>query len=490
MRVLITKGLAALLMVVGLAGAADAVVPRFEPIGEPGAVRDNVVSALALDARGLLWAGSPEGLLRFDGYAFRRYPLSGPDGELLPEQFVRAMLPDPRGWMWVAAGNSGLVRLDLATGRWDRWTRDGKSADEMAPAANTVRTFALEKDGTLWIGGSGGLDRFDVKSQRFTHHRGREDGLPDPRVQTLLVDRQGTLWIGTWRGLARKAPDGPIEALDVDLGDQLVTLINETLDGRIIVGTAQGRLRALSPNGQPLPFSPGAQPGATSGVWPVMAMAQPDADELWFGDASGLSRRRATDGALIERLPATGAAGSGSAPRSDVRALIRDPSGTVWAGSYGGGLMRHVPSLPGLSMVRDAIGATSGGLDVRSILQLDKRRDLAGHAGRWHRAPRPPAAAAGPGRPGRWRPAAGSGECARAEQGRLRLGGHRHAAAALRHPRPLEGDAAQRQCRAQALPRGRRWRTVDRDAGRRHALDAGQARHARHPDGRPGRRHR
>ncbi len=370
MWVSITKGCAALLIAWGLGGAAHAVVPRFEPIGEPGAVRDNVVSALALDARGLLWAGSPEGLLRFDGYAFRRYPLSAPDGQLLPEQFVRAMLPDPRGWIWVAAGNSGLVRLDLASGRWARWARSAESADETAPAANTVRTLALEQDGTLWIGGSGGLDRFDVKTQRFTHHRGREDGLPDPRVQSLLVDRQGTLWIGTWRGLARKAVDGPIETLDVGLADQLVTLISETLDGRIVVGTAQGRLRALSPDGQPLPFSPGAQPGDTGGVWPVMAMAQPDAEELWFGDASGLSRRRASDGTLIERLPATGGSGGGSAPRSDVRALLRDPSGTLWAGSYGGGLMRHVPPLPGLGMVREPIAGGGAGLDVRSILQL------------------------------------------------------------------------------------------------------------------------
>ena len=365
MRVFIKRSWAALLVAAGLAQGAAAVVPRFEPIGEPGAVRDNVVSALAIDARGLLWAGSPEGLLRFDGYTFKHYALAAPDGQLLPEQFVRAMLPDPRGWMWVAAGNSGLVRMDMATGHWARWTRDGGSADDTAPAANTVRTLALEKDGTLWIGGSGGLDRFDVKRERFTHHRGKEDGLPDPRVQTLLVDRQGVLWIGTWRGIARKAPDGPIETLDVGLGDQLVTLLAETLDGRIIAGTAQGRLRALSPNGQPLPFSSGSPADGSASVWPVMAMAQPDADEIWFGDSSGLSRRRATDGALIERLPATG---NGTAPRSDVRALMRDPSGTIWAGSYGGGLMRHVPSLPGLSMVRDAIGPAT--LDVRSILQL------------------------------------------------------------------------------------------------------------------------
>ncbi|MDR7335046.1 two-component regulator propeller domain-containing protein [Roseateles asaccharophilus] len=355
------------LVVAGLlTSSAWAVVPRFEPIGDPGGVRDNVVSALAIDARGLLWIGSPEGLLRYDGYSFRRLPLMSPDGKLLPEQFVRAMLPDPRGWIWVAAGNSGLVRLDVATGRWDRWTRDGNSADDAAPAANTVRSFALEKDGTLWLGGSGGLDRFDAKTQRFTHHRGPADGLPDGRVQTLLVDRHGTLWIGTWRGLARKAVDGPIETLDVGLGDQLVTLISETQDGRIIIGTAQGRLRALSAAGQPLAFSNGAEPGAATGVSPVMAMVQPDVGELWFGDASGLTRRRASDGALIERTPA-------AAPRNDLRALMRDPSGTVWAGSYGGGLMRHVPSLPGLGMVRDPLAGPSAttALDVRSILQLD-----------------------------------------------------------------------------------------------------------------------
>ena len=84
------------------------------------------------------------------------------------------------------AVDPSLVRMDVATGRWDRWARDGKSADETAPSANTVRTLALEKDGTLWIGGSGGLDRFDVKTQRFTHHRGREDGLPDPRDCCLM----------------------------------------------------------------------------------------------------------------------------------------------------------------------------------------------------------------------------------------------------------------------------------------------------------------
>lgn len=53
-----------LLAAAAISSGARAMEPRFEPVGEPGAVRDNVVSALTLDARGLLWAGSAEGLDR------------------------------------------------------------------------------------------------------------------------------------------------------------------------------------------------------------------------------------------------------------------------------------------------------------------------------------------------------------------------------------------------------------------------------------------
>jgi len=169
---------------------------------------------------------------------------------------------------------------------------------------------------------------------------------------------------------------------------QLLTLRAETDDGRIVVGTAQGRLRALDAAGQAQPFSAGTGPGGT-GAWPVMTMAQ-SADELWFGDASGVERRRASDGVLIERLSASGAS---TAPRSDVRALMRDPSGTVWVGSFGGGLMRHVPPLPGLSMVREPFGASASVLDVRSALQLASGEvwlgTLAGGIERRDRALRP-----------------------------------------------------------------------------------------------------
>ncbi|MBV8034193.1 ligand-binding sensor domain-containing diguanylate cyclase [Roseateles sp.] len=376
MRVLLRKGYATLLIASGLAGPAWAVTPRFEPVGEADSLRDRAVSALAMDAQGFLWVGMPDGLQRFDGYRFRRHPLRDPADSAPVDQFVRSLLADPRGGLWVAAGNSGLAWLDTASGQWTRWARtEGGPIDALAPASNAVRALALEPDGSLWVGTQGGLSRLDPQRRGFTHMRGAGSGLPDDRIAALLRDRHGTLWIGSWQGLARKrAGSDRIEPVALGLARPQITLLAETRDGRVLVGTGLGDLRMLSAeDGRVLPFA--ERSGASDGAWPVLSMTQAGDDELWLGGRNGIERRRASDGALIERLPHDGSSPA-PVPRSEVRALLRDPSGTIWAGSYRSGLMRHVPPLPGLALVQndDERWRRFGDLDVRSVLQLDDGR--------------------------------------------------------------------------------------------------------------------
>ncbi|PZP33768.1 MAG: hypothetical protein DI603_06660 [Roseateles depolymerans] len=335
-------------------------------------MRDAAVSVLAQDTHGFLWVGMPDGLQRFDGYAFKRYPL-GSRNAGASDQFVRALLADSRGGLWVAAGNSGLARLDTASGQWAQWKRaDGQPADSHAPISNSIRALALDSDGSLWVGTQGGLSRLD-RSQQFQHLQGRDSGLPDNRIASLLLDRHGTLWIGTWQGLARKLRGSDsIEAVDLGLGKAQITLLAETRDGRVLAGTGRGDLRMLSPDARPLPFAGHA--GPDDGSWPVLSMVQVSDTELWLGGRNGIERRRAGDGELIERLPAEGG-NPAPTPRSEVRALLRDPAGVIWTGSYGSGLMRHVPPLPGLSVVQYDLARWQrfGDLDVRSVLQLADR---------------------------------------------------------------------------------------------------------------------
>jgi signal transduction histidine kinase/ligand-binding sensor domain-containing protein len=62
--------------------------------------------------------------------------------------------------------------------------------------------IAQTKDGELWIGGEGGLLRFDgVQFSPWTPPEGQ--ALPDARIYGLIGASDGSLWIGTGSGLAR-----------------------------------------------------------------------------------------------------------------------------------------------------------------------------------------------------------------------------------------------------------------------------------------------
>ena len=105
---------------------------------------------------------------------------------------------------------------------------------------NTVNAIVQTPDGYLWLGTRDGLARFD--GVRFTVF-GLRDGLQSVEIQTLYVDRQGTLWIGTSGGGLSRWVEGRIE--NVTLPRQLaagdtVTALAEDAAGRLWVGTLAG----------------------------------------------------------------------------------------------------------------------------------------------------------------------------------------------------------------------------------------------------------
>jgi ligand-binding sensor domain-containing protein/signal transduction histidine kinase len=105
---------------------------------------------------------------------------------------------------------------------------------------NTVNAIVQTPDGYLWVGTRDGLARFD--GVRFTVF-GLPDGLQSVEIQTLYVDRQGTLWIGTSGGGLSRWVEGRIENVSlphqVAAGDT-VTALAEDADGRLWIGTFAG----------------------------------------------------------------------------------------------------------------------------------------------------------------------------------------------------------------------------------------------------------
>ena len=111
------------------------------------AYNPNYVVALAVDAGGVVWAGTwGGGLSRFDGRNWKRYTVN--DG--LPGNHVFMLHIDGKQNLWIGT-NNGLARM--IQGKFEvMTTQDGLFS-------NTVFSMATGADGTLWVGSYGGVAR-------------------------------------------------------------------------------------------------------------------------------------------------------------------------------------------------------------------------------------------------------------------------------------------------------------------------------------------
>ena len=112
------------------------------------AYNPNYIVALAVDAEGVVWAGTwGGGLSRFDGQKWTQYTVA----EGLPGNHVFMLHIDPRGVLWIGT-NNGLAKFKKDGGFDVLTTQDGLFH-------NAVFSMATATDGTLWVGSFGGVAR-------------------------------------------------------------------------------------------------------------------------------------------------------------------------------------------------------------------------------------------------------------------------------------------------------------------------------------------
>lgn len=170
--------------------------------GDAGSISSSYIWALTTDRAGRIWIGTEAGALDMLDPATGQFTHYFPDEdnpEALSGGFIRAVLEDPDGTIWVATIN-GLNRLDPQTGVFSRYLAD--PFDKKSLPHNSVASLLLDSEGQLWVGTEGGLALFDRTAASFdvfTTHQ----GLANNSVMGLAEDSAGTLWINTLGGLSR-----------------------------------------------------------------------------------------------------------------------------------------------------------------------------------------------------------------------------------------------------------------------------------------------
>ena len=179
-----------------------------------------------------------------------------------------------RGYLWLATFD-GLVRFDGYRFRTFDASSDGLPG-------NRLTRLIQQDSGLIWVlTEQYALASFD--GRRF-HGAGIGQGLPAERVIKLHLDAHDRLWAGTERGLARACGPSCFE-----------TVVHDALDGRAVQA-----------------FADAAEGG------------------IWAGTGAGLVLRVST-GEVRQVMDA-----SAGLAVDDVRALLVDGDGVLWAGGAGG----------------------------------------------------------------------------------------------------------------------------------------------------------
>jgi signal transduction histidine kinase/ligand-binding sensor domain-containing protein len=216
------------------AGLSGARLPVHTFTAADGMPRD-VAFCIVSDARGFLWLCTNEGLSWFDGYRFNNYGVE----QGLAHRLVSSVLQTSGGTL-LAGTDGGLSRLDPVS------VSPFRTVESDGPSPAGIFHLIQDRDGVVWGAGFNGIFRLehpdspDSKLHYIDITAGKGNGIG---VKSLAMDREGTLWIGTSQGLARRLRDGRVEWLKGLPAVQVNALLIDH-QNRLWVGTLRGLWRA------------------------------------------------------------------------------------------------------------------------------------------------------------------------------------------------------------------------------------------------------
>lgn len=298
------------------------------------------IYSVVQDSTGFLWAGSIDGLNRYDGSSFKIFRHAKEDRTSISDNIVRLLHVDAEGTLWVATessrgnANGGLNKYHPATESFTRYLHDPQRAESIGPFSLTAMADERSPDSSgkvqaLWIGTrGGGLERLNPLTgavAHFRHGNGNGSTLCNDTVNALAADTRGRLWIGTNRGLdLYENVTGRF--IHVRILPHAITALLCDQSGTLWIGTSDGRLYTANPGrGIPAPSAVGKGATDSSSITFLKAQGQ---RFIWVGTGNGLRRydRIANSWTTFRRNEFD----PRSLPVDAIWSLCADRSGNVW----------------------------------------------------------------------------------------------------------------------------------------------------------------
>ncbi|MEE9571612.1 MAG: two-component regulator propeller domain-containing protein, partial [Candidatus Neomarinimicrobiota bacterium] len=360
-------------------------------VNDPRSISNNIITSILEDKSGKIWVGTFEGGLNVfspppnissnkdgnEGIAFYHFKHNPSNHNSISSNGILSITQDIWGNIWVGTDGGGLNKLlmqkQILSAFSNFKNEDVKFLhfkkdpnDILSLSDDRVWSIFEDKSGILWIGTNAGLNKLDVQKKQFQHYSYdpvNPGSLSDGDVSSIFVDNAGNLWIGTGSGglnlydakddkfiKYKNDPDNPNS-----LSNDEVFSIFQDKAGNLWIGTYDGLnklnteyISGINNNKSPPPFisykhNP-EDPNSLSDNR-VYSILEDKSGNLWIGTL---------DGGLNRLLPGSINGSKKSSPifqhyrhepddptslSSDrVSSIYEDSRGTIWIGTWGGGL--------------------------------------------------------------------------------------------------------------------------------------------------------
>ncbi len=174
---------------------------QFDQFNTNDGLSNNSVSAIIQDQFGFLWLGTYNGLNRYDGYQFKKFPVDPRSAKALSSKTIYALCEDQEGFIWIGTNAGGVNKYDQNQEIFIKYLHNPD--DPQSICSNTIRAIYEDRDGDLWFGTIDGLSKYNRQNDSF-----QKCDLPligdnrsFNRITEIYEDYNNILWIGTVGGL-------------------------------------------------------------------------------------------------------------------------------------------------------------------------------------------------------------------------------------------------------------------------------------------------
>jgi ligand-binding sensor domain-containing protein len=269
------------------------------------------INAFAEDETGNFWVGTNNGLYEISNNNTTCYTTKNQ----LPDNTINVLFLDFRKTLWIGT-NKGLVKYVK-----------NKFVPMLVQAisnSNYIKCMYQDFENNLWLGTYNGLYKY--RGNPFVSY-GANEGLFDNFIYGILRDSKKNLWVGTENGLfLSNKLTGGFFIKQSDFEDTQISQLYEYKANSLWIATESG-LRIYENN--KLQYKKDA-----SGIFnsPAHCIYRDSKNNLWIGSDNKIFKY---DGKTFQSFQLTN-----SSRLIQVWTFVEDKQGTLWIGTYLGGLFK------------------------------------------------------------------------------------------------------------------------------------------------------